>query len=59
MSVVGDHDGGDVMMISLTVDVTRVLVLDSTQNAAMAETVAHLLKDIGEEQSRILFPVCA
>lgn len=37
-------------------DVTRVLILDSTQNAALAEIVAGLLKDIGQEQAKIQFP---
>ena len=38
-------------------DVTRVLVLDSTQNAVVAETVANLLKDLAQEQAKTMFPV--
>lgn len=32
-------------------------MLDDTQNAAIGETVAELIKDLGQEQSKLLFPV--
>lgn len=51
--------GQSCVTCSTFVDVTRVLILDSTQNAALAEIVAGLLKDIGQEQAKIQFPVSA
>ena len=46
-----------VYVLFVTADVTRVLLLDENQEKALSQTVANLLKDIGQQLATENFPV--
>ena len=46
-----------VYILVVTADVTRVLLLDENQEKALSQTVANLLKDIGQQLGTENFPV--
>ena len=39
------------------IDITRLLILDETQAQQFAQTTPQLLKDIGQQQAKINYPV--